>query len=381
MSVRRGPPGGTDPVIKYLGSKRRLVPALGALARSSGARTALDLFCGTTRVAQAWKRAGLTVTAVDSARCAHVLARTYVAADPSSDPSLPRRAEAAIERLDKIPGRPGYVTATFCERARYFRPENGARIDAVRDAIEHDYVGSDLWPILLVSLLEAADRVDSTTGLQMAFLKDWSERSARPLALRLPDLVPGPGRALLGDACRLAGSPELGAVDLAYLDPPYNQHRYDSNYHVWETLVAADEPPHYGVACKRVDLRDAKRRSPFNGRRTMPDALRHVVSSVDAEVLVLSYNNEAWLEFDALREMCAVRGGVEVLAFDSPRYVGARIGIHNPAGERVGRVSHLRNTEYVVMAGPTRRIRKMAQAVVDGGLGHITDSPVPLVPA
>ena len=40
-----------------------------------GGEDRLDLFCGTTRVAQAWKRAGLEVTAVDSTRCAHVLAR------------------------------------------------------------------------------------------------------------------------------------------------------------------------------------------------------------------------------------------------------------------------------------------------------------------
>ena len=57
-------------VIKYLGSKRRLVPALTVLAEASGARTGLDLFCGTTRVAQAWKRLGINVTAVDSARSA-----------------------------------------------------------------------------------------------------------------------------------------------------------------------------------------------------------------------------------------------------------------------------------------------------------------------
>ena len=62
-------------MIKYLGSKRRLVPALATLAAASGARTALDLFCGTTRVSQAFKSQGIEVTAVDSTRCAHVLAR------------------------------------------------------------------------------------------------------------------------------------------------------------------------------------------------------------------------------------------------------------------------------------------------------------------
>ena len=53
---------------------------------------------------------------------------------------------------------------------------------------------------------------------------------------------------------------ELGPVDLMYLDPPYNQHRYFTNYHVWETLVRWDAPEHYGIACKRVDA--PRRRAP-----------------------------------------------------------------------------------------------------------------------
>jgi len=364
-------------VIKYLGSKRRLVPALTVLAQASGARSGLDLFCGTTRVAQAWKRLGVTMTAVDSARFAHVLARCYVATDPLASPDLAADLSSAIERLDALPGEPGYVTATFCEQARYFRPENGARVDAIRDAIERDYAGTDLWPLLVTSLVEAADRVDSTTGLQMAYLKQWSPRSHQRLTLRVPELLAGPGRAILGDACALAGSPGLVEVDLAYLDPPYNQHRYDSNYHVWETIVAWDAPPHYGVARKREDLRDPSRRSAFNGRRTMPDALRRVVAAVRAGVIVLSYNNESWLGFEELRDLCAARGHVEVLAFDSARYVGARIGIHNPAGHKVGTVSHLRNTEYVLVAGERSTVRAMAAAVTDAGLGVGVDRPVP----
>ena len=70
-------------MIKYLGSKRRLVPLLAAVAEAVGARTALDLFTGTTRVAQALRSTGATVTAVDTARYADVLARTYVAWDPT----------------------------------------------------------------------------------------------------------------------------------------------------------------------------------------------------------------------------------------------------------------------------------------------------------
>ena len=123
----------------------------------------------------------------------------------------------------------------------------------------------------------------------------------------------------------------LGAYDFAYLDPPYNQHRYEANYHVWETIVAWDAPEHYGVACKRSELADRERTSVFNRRRAMPDALRACIDGVDARVMVVSYNDESWVGLDELVDMCRGRGAVEILAYDSKRYVGAQIGIHNRA--------------------------------------------------
>jgi adenine-specific DNA-methyltransferase len=158
----------------------------------------------------------------------------------------------------------------------------------------------------------------------------------------------------------VALAPTLGSFDLAYLDPPYNQHRYFTNYHVWETLVAWDHPEHYGVACKRLDARDDATKSAFNKRREMPAALRACIDGVDAEVVVVSYNDESWLTLDDLRDMVAARGHVEVLAFESKRYVGAQIGIHNPAGVKVGEVGRLRNLEYVVVAGPRETVARMA---------------------
>src|SRR3984957_12252271 len=243
-------------MIKYIGSKRRLVPVLTRICQASGARTALDLFTGTTRVAQAFKAQGVHVTAVDSARYAHVFARTYVEADAAAADVGALRA--AVARLNALPGVDGYVTEMFSRQARFFQPFNGARIDAVRDAIEAEFAGTALHPLLLTSLIEAADRVDSTTGVQMAYVKQWAPRSFNPLELRVPELLDGPGRAVLGDAVELA--PVLGRFDLAYLDPPYNQHRYFTNYHVWETMVAWDAPETYGVARKRIDSRDPETR-------------------------------------------------------------------------------------------------------------------------
>jgi adenine-specific DNA-methyltransferase len=178
----------------------------------------------------------------------------------------------------------------------------------------------------------------------------------------VPSLIDGSGVARLGDALALSGSAELGEFDLAYLDPPYNQHRYFSNYHVWETLVRWDAPDHYGVACKRVDCREPASHSPFNRRASMAGALSAVVSAVRASVVVVSYNDEAWLALGDLVDMCASRGQVAVLAFDSKRYVGAQIGIHSPSGIKVGSVSHLRNTEIMVLSGPDELVEAAAAA-------------------
>ena len=344
-------------VIKYLGSKRRLVPVLTELFVRSGARSALDLFTGTTRVAQAFKAAGGHVTAVDSARYSHVFARTWIETD--ADAVDHDALAEAIEELNALPGEPGYFTETFCVQSRFFQPHNGERIDVMREAIARDHAGTMLEPILLTSLLLAADRVDSTTGVQMAYVKTWAARSFKSIRLEPPKLLPGSGTALRGDATGLAGS--VGHVDLAYLDPPYNQHRYFTNYHVWETLVAWDRPDHYGVACKRLDSRDDDTKSVFNRKREMPDALRRTIDEVDADVVIVSYNDEAWITLDELRDMSAVRGEVTALAFDSRRYVGALIGIHNPDGERVGTVSHTRNQEYVVIAGDAAAVRRMTE--------------------
>ncbi len=351
-------------MIKYLGSKRRLVPVLAAIRSISGARSAVDLFSGTTRVAQAWRAAGAVVTAVDSARYAEAFARTYVATELTAERR--RILAQALDSLRAVRPSDGYVTEVFCRQARYFQPANGARIDAMRDAIAADHAGTWLEPVLLTALIEAADRVDSTTGLQMAYLKEWAPRAAKPLELRAPAIPAGPaGAAVRADACEVVMG--LPAVDLAYLDPPYNQHRYTANYHVWETIAAWDAPAHYGVACKRVDLQDPSTRSVFNDRRRMPAALRDCVKGVAAAVIAVSYNDEAWVSLDELVDMCSARGPVIVLAFGSRRYVGATIGIHNPAGEKVGRVSHVHNTEYVVVAGdlsPSRRraLRRLAPA-------------------
>lgn len=355
-------------MIKYIGSKRLLVPVLGqiaSVAHAEGARTALDLFSGTTRVAQEYKRQNFEVTACDIASYSEILAQCYIATD-AADVNL-AELETILQELEALPGKRGYFTKVFCEESHYFQPKNGMHVDAIRDEIENKYKNHPYYPILLTSLMLAADRVDSTAGIQMAYLKEYAQRSYNDLELRVPELVPGKGHARRGDAAQLAR--ELGHFDLTYLDPPYNQHRYYTNYHIWETLVRWDAPEYYGKACKRIDARDESTKSPFNKKGHMADSLREVIKEVKADTLVVSYNNESWVSAEQIQRWLQEKNypAVEIFNFDFKRYIGAQIGIYNKQGKKVGKVDHLKNIEHIIVAGSRKLVanvhEKLKEAV------------------
>ena len=342
-------------MIKYLGSKRALLPVLEKLFSSSGAKSSLDLFTGTTRVASAMKQLGMGVTAVDTASYSEVLAKTFIELDARECDH--GELSAAVSRLNRVSGEAGYFTKAFCEEARFFQIKNGIRIDTIRNLIESDYKSSWLYYPLLASLLIATDKIDSTTGVQMAYLKTWSRRSSLDLELKVPELIAGTGKSIMADANDVVA--KLPEVDLAYLDPPYNQHRYFGNYHIWETLVRWDSPEYYGIANKRVDTRNQINKSAFNSKLTMPEALRRLISDLKAKTLVLSYNNESWLSRRDLTEMCSRFERVEILDFDFKRYVGSQIGGYNQSGELVGRPGAKRNLEHIVLAGSKQTVERM----------------------
>ena len=291
-------------MIKYLGSKRRLVPVLARVCQASGARTALDLFTGTTRVAQAFKAQGVHVTAVDSARYAHAFARTYIEADAAAtDAGGAAGGRHPPQRVS--PASRATCTETFSRQARFFQPHNAARIDAVRDAIDSEYAGSPLFPILLTSLIEAADRVDSTTGVQMAYVKQWAPRSFNPLELRVPELLAGPGPRHPGRRGR--------------------RWRRRSGTSTWRTSIRRTTSTGISptTTCGRrwwPGMRPRPTAWPASGwtpathprtRRSTPSGpwparWRRWSNPSTATCWCLSYNDESWLDLEELEAMCAI---------------------------------------------------------------------------
>ena len=357
-------------MIKYLGSKRTLISRItAAVAALPSVRTVIDLFSGTSRVGHAFKRLGYRVLANDHNAYAAVLARCYVEADRED---LLAECETHLARLNALAPKAGWFTKTFCEDSRYLQPHNGARVDAIRRWIAQAELSAPVEAVLLTSLLEAADRVDSTTGVQMAYLKSWADRSYKDLELRMPDVLPQ-AEAGKGAAFELEAEDAIRELqgDVMYFDPPYNQHKYLGNYHVWESLVRWDCPEVYGIARKRVDCRT--RRSDFNSRPRSANAMQQALAQARARHLVVSFSNEGYFRPEQIVAMLQPRGRVLALGCDYRRYVGAQIGIHNPAGERVGKVSHLHNKEYLFVATPDAEPgtaveqQLLAQGFVDAG--------------
>ena len=340
-------------MIKYLGSKRTLLDTIEqVMSVIPETRSVVDLFSGTSRVGHHLKSVGYQVFSNDLNTYAYALASCYVQADRINHLS---EVEALLKEMSMLEPKAGYFTKNFCEDARFFQPQNGAKLDVMRDWLEEQDMDWERKAIVLVALMEAADRVDSTCGIQMAYLKKWANRSFNDLELRMPVLhnspIGRPCKAYHGDA--LINSAKISA-DVAYLDPPYNQHKYLGNYHIWESLVKWDKPEVYGVARKRVDVKE--RHSSFNRKRQIHEAMRTIVSNLDVKHMVVSFSNEGYIERDEMVEILETRGRVSVVEKDFKRYVGATIGIHSPKGEKVGEVSHVRNKEYLFVVSQDDRV-------------------------
>jgi adenine-specific DNA-methyltransferase len=347
-------------VVKYIGSKRALLPWITGVVEQINAinplRDAVDLFSGSARVGHALKKLGLFVTSNDLHTYALVLAQTLVQADRVQYP--PERIQPMLERLLRLRGKTGWFTRTYCQESRFIQPHNGTRIEAIRARIELEAAGDEiLRAILLFSLIIAADKVDSTTGIQMAYLKRWAPRSYGELRLEYPPLLPGQGTALQADALEVASGLQ---ADLFYLDPPYNQHSYLGNYHLWETLVRWDNPQTYGVARKRTEVQS--RKSPFNSRREARGAMEKLLGSLQAKHLVMSFNNEGFFSTKEIESMLKEWGYVVRMSQTHRRYVGARIGIYNPQGQKVGRVSHTENQEYLFVATHCKKVYQVLRS-------------------
>ena len=147
--------------------------------------------------------------------------------------------------------------------------------------------------------------------------------------------------------------------DIAYVDPPYNQHQYGSNYHLLNTIDLWDKPEvnkeilidgkTINKSAIRRDWR-TERRSPYCYRDTAPQAFRDLIERLKARYILISYSTDGLIGFDALLDMFARKGRLDVV---TRRYKRYRVSSQRYSGVDVSDRGY--NTEFVMIVDTARR--------------------------
>ena len=294
--------------IKYLGSKRVLLPQLESIFKDIAPRTALDVFTGTTRVAQLMRQLGVRVTTSDTATYSRVFSHAWVSGCYNI-----AYVEHVAAMLNMQPGHRGWFTQNYCDVpgvkggiVRFVTPANGMKVDFIRDEIADMLSRGQLSmheaDALIATLIMAVDRVDNTTGIQQAYLKEWCTRSQTALDMIVYKTPVGPiGNHIVGDVLTC----QLPSADLAYIDPPYNQHVYSTNYHIWESLVRWDKPAVDLKTNRRIDLCGGGVATPWNRRKDVGDAFRQLLNRLDVSIALISYSSGSHMSLDELTAIVA----------------------------------------------------------------------------
>jgi adenine-specific DNA-methyltransferase len=339
--------------IKYTGSKREILPALLELIKPLNVKTVLDGFSGTTRVSQALKQAGYTVYANDIADWSKVFGECYLLNRKPASYYLP-----IIEHLNSLPGKYGWFSENYGGepnggsavqkdgKKRIWQLHNTKKLDAIREEVDKIAKDKIEKSALLTSLIIAMDRVDSSVGHQVSYLRKWAPRAYNTMKMEVPRLIidDKPHKVYQNDIFDLANSisAEGGEIDLAYYDPPYGSSndlmppsrvRYASYYHIWKTICLNDRPKLVGVANRREDVSDTISGSVFEefrknekGQYIVIEAIEKLIKDTPAKYIVLSYNNNGRATFEAIKNILTnLEKKVSIIEMDYGKNVMATI--------------------------------------------------------
>ena len=327
--------------LNYLGRKKKLGQFLkDAVSETTGWKTGegrvfFDVFAGTGTVGLEFKESGFRIVANDIQYYAYCINRALIGLNrqptfsrlvnklPSFN--LPPK-ETVLRFLNLLQGKDGFVFKNYCmgggkESARlYFSDENGRKCDSIRARIEswrqEGYLKEGEYFYLVTSLLVAADQVANTAAVYAAFLKKLKRTASRSIQLKSLEIKGAKGTHRVHQK---NGADLVSRVpcDVLYMDPPYNQRQYCTNYHVLETIAKYDDPTVQGI----TGLRPYKgQKSDFCSKGKALGALEVMVRRTRARYVFLSYSSEGLMARRDILDVMGSYGEVDVKTKRYPRF-------------------------------------------------------------
>ena len=359
-------------LITYIGNKRALLDFIGCgvgeVQKRLGRQklSCLDLFAGSGIVSRYLKQYASAITVNDLENYSCIINRCYLSNKSKIDlekltslhANLCKKIDRKLALLEKSEG--GYKTAGFIselyapadenqiekgERC-FYTPYNAAYLDLARQLIEKE-VPAELRDFFIAPLLSEASIHANTAGIFKGFYKNsktgkgqFGGNGRNALSrIRGKIALPFPvfsdynckSRVFSCDANTLVQDPALyekayttdGLFDLAYFDPPYNQHPYGSNYFMLNLIADYKRPDADNISRVSGIPRDWNR-SDYNKKRKVAEVFVELVRNVRAHYVLVSFNSEGFIPRDEMIELLSSCGKVEVLEADYNAFRGSR---------------------------------------------------------
>lgn len=302
--------------MRYLGSKESLTGSIKELLQEHGLLqrnlTFFDAFCGMGSVADSMKTVFDHIIVNDSLRCATVFTKGKLYANGCTFRALGFDPFAFFNSNSVTLH--GFVYENYSPGGSgrmYFSQENAGRIDYFRQQIEEwknqGRISEEEYVYLLACLLESVSDVSNTAGVYGAFLKHWDKRALKPIVFSKIDASDGAAGVVEGYNEKIEEIISDVECDILYLDPPYTQNQYGTQYHLLETLILNDNPPISKVTGSRPT---APMRSNWSKMYHAHILFEKVIADTTAQHIVLSYNNDGFMSKDYI-EKTMKRFGIE----------------------------------------------------------------------
>jgi adenine-specific DNA-methyltransferase len=355
MSAVALPPDAEDPaylsrqLITYLGNKRALLDpinhAVAQVRQRLGGRPLriFDAFSGSGVVARRLKAHASLLISNDLEAYAAVVGRCFLRNRSTVEhAALQEAIDAMNAQVAAGQLLPGFIRELYApndaaqiqagERV-FYTPENAQRLDTFRQMIAQTPAA---WhDLLLGPLLSAASIHANTAGVFKGFYKnrqtgigqfggsgaDALQRICGPVRLAPPVLsrFECETHVLHGDTNQVAA--QLRNLDLAYLDPPYNQHPYGANYFMLNLLVDYQRPAQISPV---AGIPPNWQRSGYNVRSQALPLLRSLIAQLDAPFVLISFNNEGFIAPETMDALLREFGQVERVEMRYNAFRGSR---------------------------------------------------------
>lgn len=338
----------SEQLITYLGNKRSLIPAIEGVVEEVRKKIVgrklrtCDGFAGSGIVSRMLKRHSMHVHANDFENYSAIINRAYL----TNREEMPyKKVEEAVTRLNKKVinggGPKGFIAEMYApmndsdikngERV-FYTQENARRLDAFAQLIRKE--DEDIQELLLGPLLSATSVHANTGGVFKGFYKDENgigrfggsgadalTRILAPIELRVPILSKFYSESTVTQLDVAELPKNMEEADLIYLDPPYNQHPYGSNYFMLNLIANYRKPASVSTVS---GIPDDWQRSAYNKKKESFSALSDLVTNLPSRFILLSFSDDGFLDPKDLKELFESHGKAIVYDIEYNTYRASR---------------------------------------------------------